>query len=301
MRSALVIILLLITSASGRAQTSGIDSCQHLQDQFRAIAQGNSYQEMYDSGQYNIEHCANANIVPEIWFDFGTVTTGCQYKSDDPNRWPPYREWLKKVLYLNKDTNYYCEDVQGILACFQHFNDQFGYDDNGALAVIKFLLDSHRCLSFVYMENLGQLWTNTRNLQYQHWKDTVRDQQATPFSQDTILPSLEDRNLQVLRGPQYQAVKDAFTPSNDKKILYLAASENPFTSETTLKFGLSDAEYIKIEIYDLLGNKLYSENKLSGEGANEWKLDGRALPHGSMYARLSTMGADVMTIKLVRE
>lgn len=274
--------------------------CDRIQWGVHNIAAGGNYQEMDDSARYAIEHCATQHLFIAIWRDFGIVSSGVQYKSTDPNRFPPFREWLKKVLYLNSDTNYYCQDVLAIMQSFQYFNAERGDDYNGVIAVAKFLIDSNRC-THLFSEGYGKAWKDTRLQQHQKWQDTVKDSIKTPFSADTTLPSLEDLNLQILRGPQYAAVKDAFTPSTGMKIKYFTVSENPFKTETTLHFGLADAEYMKMEIFDLLGNKVYSDSKLFGEGAEEWKIDGKALARGALYARLSTMGGEVKTVKLVHE
>ncbi len=280
---------------------SDSSECMGIQDRMWNIAAGGDYQQMDDSSRYAIEHCATYNnLFPHIWADFGSASTGVQYKSTDPNRFPPFREWLKKVLYLNRDTNYYCHDILAIFQTFTYFNAERGLDQNGALAVAKFLIDSNRCQN-LFSDGFNKRWKDTRLDQHQRWRDTVMDSIKTPFATDTTLPTLEDLDLQILRGPQYAAVKDAFTPSKGTKITYLTVSENPFKNETTLRFGLRDAEYMRIDIYDLLGNKVYSDSKLFGEGAEEWKIDGKSLARGSLYARLSTMSGEVKTVKLVHE
>jgi hypothetical protein len=279
--------------------TLDYNDCTQKADATFSLAQGNDNQKTYDSSRYMIDHCAQFNRLDGIgiWSFFGEATGGLQYISDDPNRWPPYRDWLKKVLYYNMDTDYYCADVEAILSSMQYFNAERGLDRNGSLAIIKFLRDSHLCLSHYYMD--PQVWTQTRTDQYNTWRDTSHSGHINPL--DTTLPTLEDLDLQILRGPQYAAVKNAFTPATNKKIEYFTISDNPFKEATTLRFGLSDAEYMKIEIYDVLGNKVYSDSQLFGEGNKEWIIAGKSLPEGVLYARLLTMGGEVKTVKLVHE
>jgi hypothetical protein len=281
-------------------QNTDLDSsdCAQLQSAVHIIAQGGDYQKMYDSAKYTIEHCATQNLFPPIRTDFGVATSGLQYLSNDPNRWPPYREWLKKVLYLNMDTGYYCSDVVSIISTMQYFDANRGNDQNGTLAIIKFLIDSNRCTSF-FPSDFNTLWKNIRNEQYTNWRDTSKNPKLNPL--DTTVPSLEDLDLQILRGPQYAAVKDAFTPSAVTKIKYLNISDNPFKDETTLRFVFADAEYMRVDIYDLLGNKVYSDSRLFRAGDEEWRIDGKAIAGGSLYARLSTMGGEVKTVKLIHE
>ncbi|HET9136757.1 MAG TPA: hypothetical protein VFO76_08970, partial [Candidatus Kapabacteria bacterium] len=267
--------------------------CAKLDNIVHSYSQGSNYQKMYDTAKYCIEHCPTFN---GVWHDFTVSTTGCEYMGGDNTKWPVYREWLKKVLYLNMDSFYYCADVQALLSTFYYFEGR-GFDQNGALAVVKFLLDSGKC--FGLMPDLNENWKHTRLEQYNIWRDTVGDPRGK--SPDTTLPSLEDLDLQILRGPQYAAVKNAFTPSTSKKILSLTASENPFTDETTLHFGLSDKEYMKLEVFDLLGEVVYSSGGLFTEGDGSLRIAGKGIPRGQLYARLSTMGGEVMTIKLVKE
>jgi hypothetical protein len=274
------------------------DSCQFLQDRMWSIGQSGNYQVMYDSARIAIEKCGTINgLFPHIWSDFGVATSGCQYMSKDKARFATYLDWLKKVLYLNPDTFYYCSDVKAMFLAFNWFNDQRGYDINGGLAVMKFLMDSNKCLGII--PDLNKNWADARNEQYQFWKDTVGDWRGK--SPDTTLPTLEDLDLEILRGPQYAAVKNAFTPSTSKKIVSLSASENPFTDETTLRFALSDKEYIKVELYDLLGKVVYSDGGLFTEGDGSLRIEGKGIPRGHLYARLSTMGGEVLTIALVKQ
>lgn len=284
-------------TAAGSNDSFDIEECKALQAALSSIRQSGDNQKMYDSAKYVIEHCAAYKLIPPVRTDFGIASGGLQDLSNDPNRWPPYREWLKKVLYLNSDTLYYCSDVADILNSFQYFNAERGHDVNGYLAVIKFLQDSHFCLSWSFMDSLKL--KSIRSDQYDYWRDTVRNPKLIPL--DSTLPSLEELDLQILRGPQYAAVKNAFTPSTKTKLKYLSVSDNPFKEETTLRFGLEDAEYMKIEIFDLLGNKVYSDSKLFNEGESEWRIEGNNLSKGSYYARLSTMGGEIKTVKLVRE
>ncbi len=283
------------------AQNSSLDSSECAERAWATynLSRGTEYQKTYDSSRFVIEYCATFNSFPplHIWNFFTVASGGAQYLSNDNNRWPVYREWLKKVLYLNPDTNFYCADAEAILTTFQYFNAKRGVDDNGSLAVVKFLLDSNRCLS--WLGDVNKHWAETRYYQYQTWRDSVKDEKLTPL--DTTLPSIDSLDLGILRGPQFAAVRNGFTPSSLTKIEYLIASENPFKEETTLRFGLADAEYMKIELYDLLGNTVYSDSKLCGEGGGEWRIDGKSLPKGALYVRLVTMGGEVKTVKLVHE
>jgi hypothetical protein len=308
MKSLLIILLflpLLSKEASGQVLESliadpliefpgdSVSECARLYAKVDALAGSGKYQQMYDSAKHIIDLCPTYQ---DVWRDFGVASSGCQYMSSDKHRWPPYRDWLKKVLYYNLDSAYYCSDVKGMLTSMQYFEGR-GLDQNGYLAILKFLIDSSKCLTF--MANVWEDWNSVRGEQKYIWSDSVVDPKATPL--DTTLPTLEDLDLEILRGPQYAAVKNAFTPSTSKKILSLSASENPFTDETTLRFALSDKEYIKVELYDLLGKVVYSDGGLFTEGDGSLRIEGKGIPRGQLYARLSTMGGEVLTIALVKQ
>jgi hypothetical protein len=284
--------------------TSSVDSidCITLQYRFTELAVGAGYQTMYDSGKYVIEHCASYNPSVSVWGDFGAITTGCQsLAQSNLTQWTSYRNWLKKVLYYSLDSLYYCSDADAIMSTFHYFEGR-GFDVNGALAVLKYLHDSSKCAEFSWYKDFDKIWKSSRDNQYQNWVDTGVIGKFPPYSPlDTTLPSLEDLDLQILRGPQYAAVKNAFTPSTTNKILYLKASENPFTKETTLYFGLSDKEYVKLELFDLLGKIVYANEALYMEGDGSLQISGNNIPLGQLYARFSTMGREVMTIKLIKE
>ncbi len=97
------------------------------------------------------------------------------------------------------------------------------------------------------------------------------------------------------------ATVNSFTPSSIQKLNSVVASRNPFGSETTLIVDLNDDEYMKLEVYDVLGNKLYSDSKLFVKGKNDWQLNGKLFEPATLYARVSTMGGEVMTIKLLHQ
>ncbi len=80
------------------------------------------------------------------------------------------------------------------------------------------------------------------------------------------------------------------------------SSPNPFTANTKLHFALNRMSYVTIEVYDLLGNKVFSNAARSYDaGSYEILLDGKTLPQGILNARISTGFGEVQTLKLVNE
>lgn len=80
------------------------------------------------------------------------------------------------------------------------------------------------------------------------------------------------------------------------------SSPNPFTANAKLHFALNRMSYVTIEVYDLLGNKVFSNAVRSYDaGSYEILLDGKTLPQGILNARISTRFGEVQTVKLVKE
>jgi len=210
-------------------------------------------------------------------------------------RWIEYREWIKSVLYLNTtDPEYYCAAVDAILSTFNYIDPKRGHDINGALAVAKFIMDSHKCEDD--NEDLGKRYANSRLQQYKLWQDTVKNPQLTPY--DTTLPTLEELGLEILRGPE-MAVK--FTPNRSKTILGdLTVTNNPFDRITTLNLTLNQQAYIRFEVFDELGRIVIGDGSGSvlDRGKHQFIVDGGKLNQGLYYARISTLNGEVKTLKL---
>jgi hypothetical protein len=280
-------------------QSFDSSECADLQWQVHNIGRGSDYQKMFDSAKFVIEHCAEFDtlLYLPVSIDFGVASKGCQYMSGDLKRYSSYRDWLKKVLYLTRDSGYYCSDVMAILSTFQYFNDQRGNDINGELAILKFLIDSNRCITYLAGKP-DWLWKQARQEQYDIWLDTAKH--SKPLV-DTTLPSLEDLDLEILKGLQFAAVRNTLNPSSNNKILFFAPVSTPFGKELSLNFDLADAEYMKVELYDILGNLIYSESQLFNSGYHFWHVRASQLPYGIIYARLSSFKGETKSVKLLHE
>jgi hypothetical protein len=74
---------------------------------------------------------------------------------------------------------------------------------------------------------------------------------------------------------------------------------NPFNPSTTIQFAIPEESFIKLEIFNAIGEKistLISETLLAGAYRYEWYADG--LPSGIYFYRLST-NKNVLTKKLL--
>ena len=252
----------------------------------------------FDSLRLFIESCANLLFVDgcgKPWHAFNEITGDAQGMSSDNTRWLEYREWLKKVLYLNTtDVHYYCEDVNAMLATLNYFIPGNGPDRNGGIAIVDYLLSMNRC-PYETVELLA-LRKATRDKQLQIWRDSVRDSIATPI--DTSSKTIDEIGFSILRGPQNVIPQG-------KHIIHglgdISATINPFTDATTLLTTISDAMMLRLEIFDILGRSFFIENQFFSAGDVYWKLDGKILPRGTYYVRLSTMGGEVKTVKIIHE
>ena len=95
------------------------------------------------------------------------------------------------------------------------------------------------------------------------------------------------------------------TSVNEKSNAFLntfTSNPNPFITSTKLNFTLNRTTYVTIEVYDLLGNKVFDNAGRSYDaGSYEISLDGNSLPSGTLYARIATGFGEVKTVKLVHE
>ncbi len=298
------VILLLSVNAffvadSADAQTQSLVADTSLSECHNLIVYADSIhslpyheQEAYDGYRAYMESCA---YLSNSWTTFSDIGATNSDRNNDPYRNSEYREWLKKVLYYNLDTNYYCSDVSELLSTFSWFNDSRGRDIRGALSVLYFLVESNKCrkaTAYYDTVSIPATWRALHNI----WQDTVRDPPAAPF--DSTLPTLEDLDLGILRGPNSGIV--AFNNAVIGPVISnLRALENPFTSETTIAFDCREAVALKFEVYDILGKKVYDGGShIYDRGANKLVLSGEILASGILYARFSNPNGFVSTLKL---
>jgi hypothetical protein len=274
-------------------QSIDTNRCQHLVGLYQQYDDQHQYQKAYDTSREYINECAELSVA---WGAFQSIDAFNATRSDDLHRFEEYREWLKKVLYYNTDTLYYCADVVSILGTFSWFNDERGRDWKGMLAVDSFIRKSGKCPdlnAFLDTAFIPGHWHGA----HQAWLDSVDDPAKSPF--DSTLPSLEDLGLSILRG---NPSKVADYPHQHPDLIgSLVATVNPFTNETSLRFDIKEGVFLKLEIFDPLGKLYYHDAKFFSEGIGDWKLVGRDLPSGTLYARLTTLSGEVKTIKLIKE
>ncbi len=87
---------------------------------------------------------------------------------------------------------------------------------------------------------------------------------------------------------------------NSNKVMYLDPKPNPFQSTTMLGFNAPKTSVFELTLYDILGNKLYSEKKQAVKGENYFEFDGSKLPKGVYFYSIQN-GYDKITHKLIKQ
>jgi hypothetical protein len=214
---------------------------------------------------------------------FAHLDDAVQLISNDTNRYEEYRKWLLSVLYFAPQfPNYYCACLGSIAGTFKYGK----YHPLGYLAVMRFIERHTSCGDGSY------------NAEYA--KDSAELAYSGYNTADSNLPSLDSLGLGLLL--HLNAVQSPTTLSNIF-LLSKTSNPNPFTKETTLKFTLNRMAYTTIAIYDELGRLVWGDGRGSSleAGWHTVHIDGKDLPHGTLYARISTGFGEVKTVKLVHE
>jgi hypothetical protein len=258
-----------------------LDSCRLLKQWMYTRPQDGDYQtakEQYDTLRLFIEKCAATDS--ESWRVFSSLDGAVQLMSDDTTRFDNYRAWLISVLYFNKtNPEYFCVCMGSIAGTYQYGK----YNPLGYLAVLNYVRHFQ-----------PQCWNASGDQEYS--QDSLYDAQHR--YDPTHLPSLDSMGLGFL------LTQSGVTPTTTAmtNLASFTSSPNPFTSGTKLNFALNRMTYVTIEVYDLLGNKVFASAGRSYEaGSYEINLDGSALPSGTLYARISMGFGEVKTVKLVHE
>jgi hypothetical protein len=265
--------------------------CDSLYDKGINFFQGGKYEEAYSYHKKYIENCAQEKRSGGV---FSRMSTANYVRSKDDSRFPEFREWLKKVVYYNLDSNYYCEDVASIIKTFGYFDSIRGNDALGAIAIVKYLKQEGKCS--YYYDYWDQASKESMEYLVSNYRDTVKDSLKTPL--DTTLPSLEGLDLEILRGPNQGVVAITREP----RLRELIATRNPFADILELKYRLDKSAMVRIDVYDLLGRAVYSEGQgYKAEGEHVLSLQPEGWASGSYYVRLSSPSGEVKTVKVVKE
>ncbi len=283
---------------------SSVD-CDALAGRGNSYVYYGKYRWGYDSLKYYIEQCA---LQSNSRGEFSEITSAAQGLAgigqppggDSAYVWKEYKMWLKSVLNLNPDHQYFCGDVFQLAAIYENFSDTSNTmpDWNAVVTICRYSEDSLNCGKSSSSSN-EYLIKEARRIQHARWQDTVKDSLKTPL--DTNLKTLDQLGLGYLRG--YTSGVATTLPKNENTIANLSAIKNPFNDEVELQYTLNSGATIRIEIYDILGKIVWSD----GQGyhppneSSSVKIDTKNWSPGTYLARFSTFSNEVKTVKLVHE
>ena len=240
---------------------------------------------IYDTLKHYIESCYANDDSYEAFPAMARAIT--QFDVNDTTRIDKFRDWLISVIYLNKTSPYYfCADLEVLVQEPGKYHNV----PNATIAGLKYLIDSTKCSD----PGIQQEFKNDTASRRQNWLSS--GDTSKPI--DTTLPSLDSIGLGFLLGHGLASAPlvSATVP------LSFTVSNNPFIAETKLRFDLSRMTYATVEVYDVLGNKVFGNAGRSYDaGSYEINLDGNSLPSGTLYARITTGFGEVKTVKLVHE
>ncbi|MEI8135356.1 MAG: hypothetical protein WCH46_09865 [bacterium] len=267
-------------------ENSPYDTCTRLKDWVHVSPQpGDSIiaKKQYDSLKIYVEHCAN--IDPEICFVFNHLDGAAEIAAPhNPNLSTEYRQWLASVLLMNtKDPCYYCVCMGSIASTFPIGSK---YYPSGSFAVKNYLRSHH-----------PECWGAGNDAKYSsdsaYWAQKGYDVQN--------LPSLDSIDLGFLETSAVSPSPIAI--SGNTLLSLISPSPNPFTKETTLDFTLNRMTYVTVGVYDELGRWVWGDSHgYSLEaGKHTVHIEGKDLPHGALYARISTGFGEVKTVKIIHE
>lgn len=100
-------------------------------------------------------------------------------------------------------------------------------------------------------------------------------------------------------GEQHVANEHA-VPSRPSDIS-LSVSPNPFSSNAVLSIASASSRNYTVEVFDLLGRRVYSEEHVAGVGETALNLDGTDWPRGLYLVRVTTAIGQTSTTRIARQ
>ena len=114
--------------------------------------------------------------------------------------------------------------------------------------------------------------------------------------------TLEALDLTILRGYKNAINADVTKPLQRNPISEAIVIPNPIKDEMELRYKLTEGALVKIDIFDALGKQMYRMAQgYKPKGDNLQHFDTRAWSSGSYYIRMTTLGGEVKTVKVVKE
>ncbi|HET6400253.1 MAG TPA: T9SS type A sorting domain-containing protein [Candidatus Kapabacteria bacterium] len=275
------------------ADTATTDQCNAIDNAQGILRSAGAYRAAYDTAKAYLTLCYNQREAIPMFNN----ATGDANALFIPNE---YREWLKSVLYLRMDSDWYCADVFAILSTFSDYPGH-GIYDAADVAVVRYIIEHQRCNS-EWTAMMAGILKNWPSAMYNVWRDTVKDSSIEPYP-DTTVPSIDDIGLSILRGPQAGVVSPMPIEPGEVHISGLYATENPFTQSTAIKFTLADYGLVTFQLFDVLGHAVTTNGigQVLYPGEHEFDIDGSKLPPGNYIARVAFHNGDVESIMVVKK
>ncbi len=239
--------------------------------------------KQYDSLKHYIDLCYSSDKAWTV-FDKLSGDVDMLYSSIDSNIKADYRNWLISVIFLNPSDLYFCNCLNNLIHAYEpHGHGEYGRFRNHGLAIIKYAAENGRCDSGNNMFEYNQAIADLKH-----------------YGQDTTYPPLDSIGLGFLL--HHSSVSSPIVP--DQMFLAEVTSHpNPFVKEVSLGFTLNRMAYTTISIFDDLGRLVWGDGRGSSleAGKHTVHIDGKDLPHGTLYARISTGFGEVKTVKLIHD
>jgi hypothetical protein len=275
-----------------------------------ALQSQNVEPEGYDTLKAFMENCP---LYPNSYQGF-TMIGGAvaSWGAGGTGRWPDFLTWLKQVLYLNTDTNWYCNDVDQMITAEQG-------NAPAVMSICQYIIGSGKCPQFfdAFFAQVNQDAINTR---HRSWLDSLyklyppqypnsgyqmnQDTLAHPFA-DTAVPTLYQDSLEILMGPQFAGVQaNSPSPITSQALLSALLLENPMQDEIDVSYQMSRTALVTMELRDVLGRSVPIANakyQLEQPGSHQVAIPAPYLPQGIYYLRITTDVGDAITLKLVKE
>lgn len=272
------------------APQAEMEYCDFLKDRAHRNKTGERWKHAYDTFRVYIDSC---HYEEDSWRQFGplSVSAGDLAEGKQDPVLLEFREWIKRVMYLNTiNPNYYCAAVNALFTTFNYETDERGFDINGMLAIYNHLIQTNKCPD----------WTEEYNRLFTFWRDQQRDiylDTMHPGSPelDTTLPSLEELGLEFLLSPP-----KTVEPLVLNSLAAVRVQENPFRDENELLFELASPAYISISIYDGLGRRVWgtSDPSFFDRGSHSRIFSLPENSAGAYYLRMEQIGGGVKTVKI---
>jgi hypothetical protein len=271
--------------------------CNHLFAAGLTYQQAGDFKKSYDTLTYFVQQCPTN---PYAVNTFGRLSTDVQGGGNGsfPDCLLSFREWLLSALAWNPhNAAYFCADVMEIGGTFGTKDTSWAVANtvtNKGLSIDYWIMHNPLCANSFDSE----LYTNSRGSQRETWFNT-QDTSNVPL--DTTIYSMHDLGLDSVLI--YAAMLGVHSGQTETIISSATAYPNPFGEGTVVSFSTSREAYVKVELFDVLGNAVAATSfeSVLQSGNHSVPIATHNLAAGTYYARILTTYGEVQTVKLVKE